>query len=463
MNLSRRGLLTAGAGAATAAVAGCVDAAAPGQENDGGYTAFFTLWDWAEEISGDTLDFENPVSAGQMGHGWSPDGDITRELASSEMFLYLDTPEFSWAQDVATELERDHDEVAVVDALEGLEPYLIPFDTEPMPEPDHGRDYPPESLWFEEVDIYDLRSNQQLGYWHGPGFNHWHGGLPDIAVGDSVPIGVVLKDEAENIVPLGDGESYRVDARLADGESEDVVDIEGGGDHVVFHGESTGTAGIVFQILHEGDVIYETDPEPTSITVKETLDAGGADEFHDPHAWTDPVLAQRMVDNVADALADVDPENEAAYRDNADRYKQRLQSVHEEFEALGEAADREVAVFAGHDSFQYLEQRYAFELHTPVGISPDAGESFDDMTRLNSVIEEHGIDTVLYDPFEAATPGEDLPQMVENIFEETSVDNAEPLSPLEGTTETWQENDWGWVEQMENVNIPSLRKALGAD
>lgn len=34
------------------------------------------------------------------------------------------------------------------------------------------------------------------------------------------------------------------------------------------------------------------------------------------------------------------------------------------------------------------------------------------------------------------------------------------LSPVEGTIEEWAENDWGWVEQMEEVNIPSLEAAL---
>ena len=119
-------------------------------------------------------------------------------------------------------------------------------------------------------------------------------------------------------------------------------------------------------------------------------------------------------------------------------------------------------MFAGHDSFQYIERRYDFELRTPTGISPDAAESFEDIAGLVDVIEEHDIHTVLYDPFEAPDPETDVPQMVELLMENTDVTNAEMLTPAEGTTPTWADEEWGWVEQMLEINIPSLRTALDA-
>ena len=52
--------------------------------------------------------------------------------------------------------------------------------------------------------------------------------------------------------------------------------------------------------------------------------------------------------------------------------------------------------------------------------------------------------------------------MVEVIFEHTDVEDAEPLSPASGTTAEWNDRGWGWIEQMEELNLPSLRAALGA-
>ncbi|MES3517154.1 MAG: zinc ABC transporter substrate-binding protein [Natronomonas sp.] len=453
MNVTRRSVLRATAGAAGGSVlAGCLGDASEGND---GYGAFFTLWDWANEVGGDAFGFETPVSAGQMGHGWSPDGNITRDIASTEMFIYLDTPEFSWAQDVAAELQRDYENVAVVDCLDGLGPHLLSFDSQSLPDPDRGREYPIDSLRVEEFDIFDLRSEQQLGYWHT---DHWHGGIPDVPIDGHVPVGVVLEDDDGHVVPLGENETYQVDARTTD---DGIVDVEAHGPVVEFHGRSLGQTGVVFQFRRGDEVIYETDGDPATVSVLEDVE-GSAGEFHDPHVWVDPVLGQQMVETIATELAAVDPDNAEVYEENAADYTDRMESVHEEFEELSREAELDVAVFAGHDSFRYLERRYGFDLHTPVGISPNAAESFEDISNTIEVVERHGIDTVLYDPFEAPDPDNDVPQMVEVLFENTDIDNAEPLSPAEGTTRTWQESGWGWVEQMEQINLPSLRIALRA-
>lgn len=460
MTLRRRTFLRSGAGAAAAVgLAGCASVESPvGDDSErSGYTAFFTIQDWAQHVAGEQFEFENPISVGQMGHGWSPGGDIARDIASTQVFLYLDTPEFSWAQDVARELERDYDDVATYDLLEGLGPYLIGFDSGELPEFDRGHDYPTEALQLDEFDIYDLRSDEQLGYWHT---DHWHGGVPDVPMETTVPIGIVLEDDQGRVVPLGDAERYSVDARIADGEPE-IVDIDAHGRQVEFTGVETGRTAVVFEILDGDDVIHDTAAEPAAFDVIEDGESG-ATEFHDPHVWTDPVLGQRMVGNIRDALVELDPEHAETYEENHDAYVERMAEVDGAFEDLSDAAEREVAVFAGHDSFQYIERRYGFDLRTPTGISPDAAESFEDVSGLVDVIEDHDIHTVLYDPFEAPDPETDVPQMVELLLENTDATDAEPLTPAEGTTATWADQDWGWAEQMLNINVPSLRKALDA-
>jgi len=460
MKTPRREFLRSGAGAAAAlGLAGCTSLASPfddGSERSG-YAAFFTIQDWGEHVAGEHFDLTNPISVGQMGHGWSPGGDVARDIASTRAFFYFDTPEFSWAQEVAGELKRDYDDVATYDLLNGLGPYLIGFDSGELPEFDRGHDYPVDTLRFDEFDIYDLRNDEQLGYWHT---EHWHGGVPDVPLEGTVPIGIVLKDDQGRVVPLGEVERYSVSARVADGEPA-IVDIDDHGRQVEFTGVETGRTAVVFEILDKGEVVYDTADELTAFDVIEDGEAG-ATEFHDPHVWADPVLGQRVVGNVRDALVELDPEHADAYEANHDAYVERMNEVDAAFEEIAADADREVAVFAGHDSFQYLERRYDFELRTPTGVSPDAAESFEDVAGLVDVIEKRDIHTVLYDPFEAPDPETDVPQMVELLLENTDVTDAEPLTPAEGTTPTWQEQGWGWVEQMLNVNVPSLRKALDA-
>ena len=371
MNRSRRSVLrssaSVGGAVALGAFAGCLSE--PNEEAtsapDGGYAAFFALWDWAQQVSGDHVAFENPVEAGQMGHGWEPHSDLTAEIANSEVFVYLDTPEFSWAQDIAAELETDYDHITLIDGMEGLEAHLLPADGD-----DHDHD-------------------------HGDEHDH--------------------------------GEESHDDHDEDESHDEDDHD---GHDHDGHDGHD-----------HDEDA--------------------DAPEFHDPHVWTDPVIVTEIVETIADGLAEVDPDNEDVYRDNAAAYAERLEDVDEQFRELVDDAERDVAVLAGHDSFRYLEERYGFELHTPAPISPDAELTPGDLGETIELIDDLGIETILYDPFDA-TDG-DVPREVDHLLENSAASNAEPLSPAEGTTQEWNDRGWGWIEQMEELNVPSLRKALGAE
>ena len=467
MEPTRRQVLSVGAGGATAALAGCLDTLGlvSGEEFDG-YTAFFSLWDWTQTVAGDDLEFENPVGTGEMGHGWSPDGDIVPRIADTDLFIYLDTVEFQWALRAAETLERDHaDDVILVNALEGLGPRLLPFDTGGRPEPARDRTFDREELAFGEFEIWDLRTDVQQGWWHVTDTDaHWHGSPPDVAVGDEVPVGIVLYhvNDESLAAPLGEDEQFRVDARIADGDTG-ALEIVPDGDRILLRGESTGEARLVFEFYEGDELVYDTAADPTPVSVVEEYDDSPDPDSFDPHAWVDPVLAAEMVGTIADALAEYNPDNADTYRQNAAAYREDLAAIDEQFEQLVADAELDVAVFAGHDSYRYIEHRYEFELVTPTGVSPNEAASLDDISGLVEVIEDNGIDTVLYDPFEAAQPGEDLPRLVEAIFENSQAGNAEPLTPVEGVTEEWAENGWGWVEQMEEINLPSLERALNPE
>ncbi|QLG47493.1 metal ABC transporter substrate-binding protein [Natrinema halophilum] len=352
MTLSRRALVTRGAGAiAAGAFAGCLDDVRVSQtEIDAGYAAFFTLWDWAQQIGGNEIDFENPVGTGQAGHGWSPGGDLTREIADTGVFVYFDTPEFSWAQDIAATLEADYDTVAVIDGLAGLDDQLLD--------------------WDHQVDA--------SGHDHG-------------------------SEDTDN-----DDEN--------DTDSHDPEAENGSNDH-----------------------------DESSI---------------DPHVWLDPVLAREIVETISAGLADADPDNAQTYRDNASAFATDLEKLDEQFEALIETADRTVAVFAGHDSFTYLQERYGFELHTPIGVSPQSEPSQGDISATIDLIESEGIETILYSPFEDRDG--QYPTLVNTILRDTDATDAMPITHLSGTLAKWQQKDWGYVDQMQEINVPAFREALDA-
>ena len=367
----KRGTALVTAGAA-ASMAGCTgDATSSGGGAAGGfeegYAAFFTLHDWASQVAGDRVAFTDPVDVGQLGHGWEPDGDLVADVAATDAFVYLDSPEFAWAQDVASTLESDYDGVAVVDALAGVEDDLLAWDH------DHGAEGEHDSA---EVDD------------HSEGDGHDH------AEEDG-------HDHAEE-----DGHDH------AEEEGHDHAEEEDGHEH------------------------------------------GGTTQY-DPHAWVDPVLAGDMVDTIADGLGAADPDNAEAYADNATAYIESLDSVHEAFERIAANATRDVAVLAGHNSFQYLEARYGFRLHSPVGVSPQNEPSGTQIAETVGVVDDEGIDTILYDRFES-------PRLAETIVENSNATQTMAVSPAGGTIAEWNDAGYGYLEQMTEINVPAFEQAFGA-
>jgi len=341
MNVTRRSLLRAGGAGVAVAAAGCLSEPGDGSGSDGsqqpsGYAAFFVLWDWANAVGGDAMSFQNTLSVGEAGHGWNPPSDLVLDVAETDAFVYLDSPEFAWAQDVAAQLAEE--DVATVDVMSAVDP-------------------------------------QQL-----------------LLIGDSHD-----HDHEE-----GDGHDHE-----------------------------------------EGDE-----------------NGSGGDVFVDPHVWIDPVIAGEMVGWLGEELADLDPEHAELYRENADAYVEALQAVDGQLRQLTEESRLDVAVFAGHDSFRYVARRYDFSIHSPQGVAPQADPSPDDIAETIELVEENGIDTILHDPLE--TPDGSPPPLAERILDSTDATEARPLTSGDGTTGEWRENDWGWIEQMEELNLPSLRAALDA-
>ncbi len=335
MDRSRRSLLTSGAGLlAVGSLAGCLDSIEAGGSDDGvdsGYGAFFTLSDWSQHVAGDAADFESAVPVGDMGHGWEPEGDLVRDIAESDAFIYFDHPEFSWAQDVAEQLEADYDHSVVINGLEGLD--LLDWDDDHDDE-DHDEDH-----------------------------------------------------------------------------DDDHDDHDDDHDH---------------------------------------------DDFEtDPHAWLDPVLSKEIVDNIAAGLSDVDSDNAETYETNAEEYKTRLDEVDSQLQDIFTDTERDTVVIAGHDSYAYIEERYGVEIHTPVGPSPDEEPGSNEIADTIEIVNENGIDTILYDYFES-------PNLANTIVENSDATAVEAMSPVEGTADEWEENEWGWVEQMEEINIPAFEQALGS-
>lgn len=109
------------------------------------------------------------------------------------------------------------------------------------------------------------------------------------------------------------------------------------------------------------------------------------DGFADPHVWHDAALWSECAAVVGDRLAEVDPENAAAYREAAAAYRDDLLQLDAECRKQIESlpVSRRVLVTA-HDAFGYFSKAYGLEAVGMKGISTEDEVS---LTRMQEVAQ----------------------------------------------------------------------------
>lgn len=117
----------------------------------------------------------------------------------------------------------------------------------------------------------------------------------------------------------------------------------------------------------------------------------------DPHIWLDPVLAQKMVDNILEYLVKVDSQNEAFYRENANSYKSKLAELDRNFsEELKNVTSNKI-IYGGHFAFGYFAKRYNLTHISPYeGFAPNAEPTPKKIADLIKNLKESGSKAVFY-------------------------------------------------------------------
>ncbi len=132
----------------------------------------------------------------------------------------------------------------------------------------------------ERFSIIDRSDDSRIAYAHS---DHWHGSLPTVPVDDHISLGAEILDEDGAELAL-DGSPYEFGVALADG-ADDIVDLTLHGDHVHIAGEAEGESEVVFQLLSDGDVEWES--PGMAVTVSGDADHGHDDDDDHGHSHDD--------------------------------------------------------------------------------------------------------------------------------------------------------------------------------
>ena len=133
----------------------------------------------------------------------------------------------------------------------------------------------------------------------------------------------------------------------------------------------------------------------------------------DPHAWQSLANGVIYARNVADGLAAADPAHAQAYRQRADAYIAKLQtldaSVRKTFGAIG--ADRRKVV-TSHDAFGYFCDAYGVTFIPAMGVSTDAEPSAREVAAIIEQVRRDKVPAVFVENISS-------PKLVQQIARET--------------------------------------------
>lgn len=177
--------------------------------------------------------------------------------------------------------------------------------------------------------------------------------------------------------------------------------------------------------------------------------AGHSHEL-DPHVWLDPVLAQKEVAAIRDALVKKYPEQEETFEKNAAAYLEKLTNLDKEYKEAFATAKNKTFV-TQHAAFGYLAKQYGLTQEPIAGISPDQEPSPSRLAELKRYIKEHNISVIYFETTASS-------KVAETLSRETGVELS-VLDTLESVTKQDQEKGEDYLSVM-RANLDALKKSI---
>ena len=181
---------------------------------------------------------------------------------------------------------------------------------------------------------------------------------------------------------------------------------------------------------------------------------------YDPHIWFDIDLWKLASEIIRDELIELDPDNEDAYRENAEAYIAELDELEEYArDRIQEIPEQQRILITAHDAFGYFGRAFDMEVRGLQPITTDVEAAASDIRELADLIVEREIRAIF---LETAVP----PQGIEAVqaavadrgFESVISDDA-----LFGDALGQDGTDEGTYVGAYRFNVDAIVNALTAD
>ncbi len=176
----------------------------------------------------------------------------------------------------------------------------------------------------------------------------------------------------------------------------------------------------------------------------------------DEHVWLSLRNAAKLVQAIANQMAEVDPDGASEYQANAAAYIEKLMALDAEYAAAVESAPYKTVLFGDRFPFRYMTEDYGLDYYAAFsGCSAESEASFATVVFLAQKMDELGLPVIL-------TIENPKTKIAETVREATQAKNQKILSmdSLQSTTSRDVEAGVTYLGVMEQ-NLAVLKEALG--
>ncbi|MBH0172700.1 zinc ABC transporter substrate-binding protein [Fictibacillus sp. 23RED33] len=170
----------------------------------------------------------------------------------------------------------------------------------------------------------------------------------------------------------------------------------------------------------------------------------------DPHIWLDPVLAQRIADNIYNGLVKLNPDAKAEFKKNHKALVADLEKLDSTFKTKVEEAPKN-SFIVSHAAYGYWAERYGLEQIAISGLSPSHEPS---QHQIEEIIENAKKEKTSYILYEENVNNKVAAMIKKEVGAETLT-----LHNLETLTKDDIKKERDYLSIM-NQNIDTLSKAL---
>ncbi len=403
-------------------------------------TTIFPEYDWVREILGEQMaeaDVRWLLDNGVDLHSYQPTADDLVLLSDCDLFLYVGGESDAWVEEALEQTANPNRKV--INLLDVLGDAAKTEELKPGMQTEEGHHH--GFAHFADSDVQDRALTDWSGTWQSV-YPFLQDGTLDEVMEQKAQAGEKTTEEVRQYYETG----YQTDVEtiVIDGEAGTITFVKNGvsaqaeyqyqgyqiydypsgsrgvryffaavaGDedapaYVQFsdHGIQPGQAGH-FHIYSGEDgfdaLSEEMEHWPTYYPsawigeeiAEEMLEH--EEEEWDEHVWLSLKNAQVLCEEIASALAEVDPAHEKTYQTNAETYLEKLSALDQQYQQTVAQASQKTVLFADRFPFRYLVDDYGLDYYAAfAGCSAESEASFETVSFLARQVDRLALPCVL--------------------------------------------------------------------